>query len=345
MTALARPRISSATSFSCAGLWHRTTASQRSATYAFDPGASPPSSPASACARPWSTSATHTGSRQPRASALAMLPAPMSPTFIAGQAYGRARRRRLGLVEEALLDQPRAFLGADLDVARREQEHLVGDPLHATVERVGEARGEVDQALREIGVGALEVEDHRDRVLELVRDLLRVVEALRHHEVDLDAAAVAPAAAVDRAQHARLARRARRLVGEDVVDLVAAAARLEPAHVRALGVALLELALGLRLGLVVVALVRLGEAEVDERLVPCVPEGHTRSVFAGGPGNPFVYKLQAGNERYPRSRAIRGRIRRRHDRRRDARRRSRRGAHARPDGHALLHRDGVEGAR
>ena len=92
------------------------------------------------------------------------------------------RRKRMpaqpsGLVEEALLDQPRALLGRDLDVARREHEDLVGDALHAAVERVGEAAGEVDQALGEVGVGALEVEDDRDRVLELVRDLLGVVEA------------------------------------------------------------------------------------------------------------------------------------------------------------------------
>src|SRR5438552_7341682 len=38
---------------------------------------------------------------------------------------------------------------------------------------------EVDQALREFLVGSLEVEDDGDRVLEPVRDLLRVVEAAR----------------------------------------------------------------------------------------------------------------------------------------------------------------------
>src|SRR4051812_21343844 len=84
----------------------------------------------------------------------------------------------LSLVEEAAaLEQARPLLGRDLNVSRREQEDLVGDPLHAAVECVGEAAGEVDQALREILVGALEVEDDRDRLLELVRDLLRVVEA------------------------------------------------------------------------------------------------------------------------------------------------------------------------
>src|SRR3954449_13614220 len=168
MITLARSRISSATSLSCAGLWHRTTASAWSATYAFDPGASPPTCSARICARPWSTSATSTGSPQPRASAVAMFPAPMSPIFIAGEAYGprqlrpggekravqgrrveglrqqvetRGRRNatlcsRLGLVEEALFDEPGALFSRDLDVARREQEHLVGYPLHAAVERV-----------------------------------------------------------------------------------------------------------------------------------------------------------------------------------------------------------------
>src|SRR5918994_3904828 len=94
-----------------------------------------------------------------------------------------------GLVEEALLDQPRALLRRDLDVARREQEDLVGDPLHAAVERVGEAGREVDQAHGQLVVGPLEVEDDRDRLLELVRDVLGVVEGLGDHEVHADVAA------------------------------------------------------------------------------------------------------------------------------------------------------------
>src|SRR6266508_4529267 len=89
-----------------------------------------------------------------------------------------------GLVEEAAaLQQPRAFLGRDLDVARRQQKYLVGHPLHPPVERVREAAREVDQPLRQLLVGALEVEDHRDRILELVGDLLRVVEASREDEM------------------------------------------------------------------------------------------------------------------------------------------------------------------
>src|SRR5207248_10322810 len=129
---------------------------------------------------------TTTGSPSPRASALAMFPAPISPIRMAGQAYGA--RWPLRLVEEALLDQTRPLLGGDLDVARREKEDLVGDALHSAVERVGEPRCEVDQALREVRVAALEVEDDRNVVLELVRDLLGVVEARGDDEVDLDAA-------------------------------------------------------------------------------------------------------------------------------------------------------------
>src|SRR5215467_8750848 len=90
----------------------------------------------------------------------------------------------LCLVEEAPLEHPRPVLGRELDVRRGEEEDLVGDPLHAAVERVREAAREVDQPLRELLVGALEVEDDRDRLLELVGDLLRVVEAPRDHEVD-----------------------------------------------------------------------------------------------------------------------------------------------------------------
>src|SRR6188472_482950 len=105
----------------------------------------------------------------PRASAVAMLPAPISPSFIGAQLtreYRSAREGRpSGLVEEALLDQPRALLGRYLDVARGEQEHLVGNSLHPAVEGVGETGGEVDEALGEVRVRALEVEDHGNRVL------------------------------------------------------------------------------------------------------------------------------------------------------------------------------------
>src|SRR6266487_6133813 len=93
----------------------------------------------------------------------------------------------LRLVEEAAaLQHPGPLLGGHLDVLRREQEDLVGHALHAAVERVRESAREVDQPLRELRVGALQVQDHRDRLLELVGDLLRVVEAAWDHEVHLD---------------------------------------------------------------------------------------------------------------------------------------------------------------
>src|SRR4051794_9750699 len=64
-------------------------------------------------------------------------------------ARAHARRGRSGLVEEARVEVARLILGGQLDVLGREQEDLVGDALHAALERVREAGGEVDQALRE----------------------------------------------------------------------------------------------------------------------------------------------------------------------------------------------------
>ena len=78
---------------------------------------------------------------------------------------------------------------------------------------------------------------------------------------------------------------ARLVVGEDVVELVAAApARRQAPHVRALAVALLELGLGLVVdGLaLVLVLVFDGEAEVDERAVPGVAECHDVEGFVRG---------------------------------------------------------------
>ena len=97
-------------------------------------------------------------------------------------------------------------------------------------------------------------------------------------------------AVAHRAQHARLV--ARRLgagvVGEDVVELVAAAA-LEAADVRPLAVAVLELGLRLELTLalgdgLVARVVLLGQAEVDERAVPCVADCH-RQIRVRGRGS------------------------------------------------------------
>src|SRR5215475_5528592 len=85
----------------------------------------------------------------------------------------------LCLVEEAPLEHPRTVFGGQLDIARGEEEDLVGDPLHPAVERVRQPAGEVDQPLRQLCVGRLEVEDHRNAVLEAVGELLRVVEAAR----------------------------------------------------------------------------------------------------------------------------------------------------------------------
>src|SRR6266536_3806011 len=149
----------------------------------------------------------------------------------------------LRLVEEAAaLEQLRALLGGDLDVARRQQEDLVGDALHAAVEGVREPAREVDQALRELGVGALQVEDHRDLLLELVGDLLRVVEAARQYEVHADAVRVRHRFDLrPRRAGGRPDGRAAdgRLVGlgvRPVVEVLAAAARREPTYVRALAV-------------------------------------------------------------------------------------------------------------
>jgi len=72
---------------------------------------------------------------------------------------------------------------------------------------------------------------------------------------------------------------ARLLVGKDVVDVVAAASRRQAAYVGALAVAVFEGELGSRVGVVVVGVVNfLGQAEVDERAMPGVPEGHVQGV-------------------------------------------------------------------
>src|SRR5690349_4785540 len=90
-----------------------------------------------------------------------------SSTF-ASTRRARTRSKPLGLVEEAALEDAGLLLGRHLDVLGREQEDALRDPLHATAERVGHARGEVDQPLGELAVRRLEVDDHRLRALELV---------------------------------------------------------------------------------------------------------------------------------------------------------------------------------
>jgi len=117
---------------------------------------------------------------------------------------------------------------------------------------------------------------------------------------DLPAAATvahpcSAARAADGAQHAR-APLAGRVVGEDVVDLVATpAAAAEPAHVRPLPVLVLQLDLGLDVlllrlaaaaavaisivfGLFLVVVLD-GEAEVHERAVPGVAKCHDGEGF------------------------------------------------------------------
>src|SRR5436190_10643639 len=186
--------------------------------------------------------------------------------------FGGARRPpcALRLVEEAAaFEQACAFFGRDLDISRCEQQYLVGDPLHAAVECVREPAREVDQALRELLVRALEVEDDRDRLLELVRDLLRVVEAARQNEVDA---------------HGRPCRlhpsqpgrpndfRLGGCVVGPLLELSLAAPRRQPPNVRALAVAPLELVV--RRVAVLVPVLFLGDSEVDEGAIPDVCKSH-----------------------------------------------------------------------
>src|SRR6476646_8069189 len=196
-----------------------------------------------------------------------------------------AVRSALRLIEEAAAFQElRALLGGDLDVARGEQEDLVGDALHPAVECVRQAAGEVDQALGELLVGALEVEDHRDAVLEPVGDLLGVVEAAREDEVDLDVRArrglQAPRTGRGGLLTCGTGRRRRGdldlaggSVGVGPVVVVASAAARQPADIRAVVVRPLEL-LVRGVAVLVPVVVLLGDAEVDEGAAPEVGEAH-----------------------------------------------------------------------
>jgi hypothetical protein len=157
----------------------------------------------------------------------------------------------------------------------RQQEDLVRDPLHAPAERVREAAREVDQALRELGIGALEVHDHRHGVLELVGDRLGVVEPLRHDEVHLDRGGGDGLEPPVRRRAHRRGLRAGVRVGP-VFELVPLAGRPRVQAPDVLPVAVvgpLQLLLG-RVGLFVPVLVLLDDAEVDEGAAPDVTKSH-----------------------------------------------------------------------
>ena len=68
--------------------------------------------------------------------------------------------RTSGLVEEALFDKAGALFSRDLDVARGEQEDLVGYPLHSTFERVGDGEGPIEDANRLLAQRAIGENEH-----------------------------------------------------------------------------------------------------------------------------------------------------------------------------------------
>src|SRR5215204_4096211 len=291
---------SGATSSRTFGLTARTTRSDLSASARLPSTASPPTSSASAAALEGSASANSIASgapgspraaAHPRASPPAMFPAPTNPSLMGGNSI---RRSSLALVEEAALEQAGLLLGRDLDVLGREQEDPLRDPLHTAAERVGHAGGEVDQPLRELAVGRLEVDDHRLVPLELVGYLLGVVEAPWSDDVHRgDTAAVsagraAPATPRGRFLHRVVhlaypaATRSGLLVAEDVVDVVVAgaAARSAPNGLPRRYGRVVERQVRARVALVVLALldvVALDEAEVLERASPCVSDRHLGS--------------------------------------------------------------------
>ena len=150
----------------CFGLWYSTIASAFSASSALEPTASPPIAAASACALPASMSATR-ALADPLARAEAMLPAPMNPSFIRRRRVLQPEAQRparhhggpgavipgTGASKAKPFSISRARSSAETSTLRGvSRKHLVRDPLHPAVERVGEAGGEVDQALREVGV-------------------------------------------------------------------------------------------------------------------------------------------------------------------------------------------------
>jgi hypothetical protein len=67
---------------------------------------------------------------------------------------------------------PAPFVGGDLHIGWGEKQHLVGDLLHAPVQRVGSAAAEVDQPPGQLAIDALQVDDHRLILPEMIGDLL-----------------------------------------------------------------------------------------------------------------------------------------------------------------------------
>src|SRR5262249_59421087 len=118
-------------------------------------------------------------------------------------------------------------------------------------------------------VRALQVEDDGDRILELVGDLLRVVEAPRDDEVH---------AYRRRPRHCGYAGPqdlrplGRRLGVGPVVELALPSAWRQPADVRPLRIGALEVLIGDVAPLVPILL--LADAEVDPRPVPDAREAH-----------------------------------------------------------------------
>src|SRR3954469_13427448 len=184
----------------------------------------------------------------------------------------------LRLVEEAALEHPRAILRRQLHVARREEEGLVGNPLHAAVERIRETARKVDQPLRELRVGRLEIEDHGDAVLEPVRNLLSIVEAARQDEVDARRARVADW--LEGTDTTRLAPRPQDarplLVGLGIRPVVVGVVDPGPAGRQPADVGTLVGVGQLVLGevAVLVPVLFLGDAEVDEGTGPDVGKRH-----------------------------------------------------------------------
>src|SRR6266536_2139708 len=78
--------------------------------------------------------------------------------------------RCLTLVEEPSFRHPRLVLGRDLDVRRRQQEHLVRHPLDAASEAKDQARREVDKALGVAVDHFSQVHDHRSALAEVLPD-------------------------------------------------------------------------------------------------------------------------------------------------------------------------------